>query len=153
DGALHGRDRLQWVDVRESRETRHPLVEARVVLHGAGAQRIEARIDRVVLLGEPRVVPHHLRLREARQADWPLARDTAEAAPDCGRLRQVDPGAASRVLLEEQRLLDLQAAIAADGRTASLGIGAEVTHGLAPIAHDSTCVRAVAKASMSASVV
>ena len=40
-GALHGRLRLQRVDVREARQTRHLLVQARVVLHRARAQRIE----------------------------------------------------------------------------------------------------------------
>ena len=39
---LRGRNRLQRVDVGESRQARHFLVEARIVLHRAGAQRIES---------------------------------------------------------------------------------------------------------------
>ncbi|MDF2973271.1 MAG: hypothetical protein K0R61_3721 [Microvirga sp.] len=48
--ALHGGDRLQRMHVGEAGQTRHALVEARIVLHGAGAERKEARVDAVVLL-------------------------------------------------------------------------------------------------------
>ena len=43
--ALHGRDRLQRMDVGEARQPRHLLVEARIVLHRARAERIEPGVD------------------------------------------------------------------------------------------------------------
>src|SRR5262249_12558182 len=113
--ALDSRDRLQRMDIREAREPRHPLVETRVMFHCAGAQWIQPGIDRVILLREARVVPHHLWLREAGQADRALARDAAEPALDSRRLGQVDAGPTGRVLLEDEQLLDLETAIAADG--------------------------------------
>ena len=48
--ARHGGDRLQRMDVGEARQPRHLLVEARIVLHRAGAEREEAGVDAVVLL-------------------------------------------------------------------------------------------------------
>ena len=54
--------RLQRMDVGEARQPRHLLVEARVVLHRARAERVEAGVDRVVLLRQPREVAHRLRL-------------------------------------------------------------------------------------------
>ena len=47
--ALHRLLRLQRVDVGEARQPRHLLVEARVVLHRARAEREQAEVDRVVL--------------------------------------------------------------------------------------------------------
>ena len=65
--------------VGEARQARHALVEARIVLHGAGAEREEARVDAVVHLAEAHVVAHGLGLGEARQADGLLALQPAEA--------------------------------------------------------------------------
>ena len=45
---LHRLLRLQRMDIAESRQTRHLLVETRIVLHRARAERIKSRIDRVV---------------------------------------------------------------------------------------------------------
>ena len=115
DRAGHRRQRLQRVDVAEARQPRHLLVEARVVLHGAGAERIEPGVDRVVLLGEPHIVAHRLRLGQAGQVDRRLPGMLAEARLRLGRLRQVDAGHIVPAGLEDQRLLDLQAAIAGEG--------------------------------------
>ena len=114
--ALHGRDRLQGMQVADAGQARHLLVDARVVLHGARAQRIDAHVDGVVLLAEPRVVLHHLRLGEAGQADLAGAAQAVQAVLHLRRLRQVDAAAAGLAHLEDQRLLDLQRAVAGEGR-------------------------------------
>ena len=46
--ALGGGLRGQGVQVGEAGQARHFLIETGVVLHGARAQRIKARVDRVV---------------------------------------------------------------------------------------------------------
>ena len=117
------RQRLQRVDVGEAGQPRHLLVEARVVLHRAGAERIEPDVDRVVLLGEPHVVAHRLRLGEAGQVDRRLAAMLAEPRRRLRRLRQIDAGHVVPADLEEQRLLDLQAAIAGEGARLRVGRG------------------------------
>ena len=67
--ALHGLLRLQRMDVAEARQPRHLLVQPRVVLHRARAERIEPAVDRVVLARQAHVVAHRLRLGESRQSD------------------------------------------------------------------------------------
>ena len=56
--------RLLRMQVREER--RNPIVDLRVVLHGAGAEWVHARVDGVVELGEVREMTNHLRLAELR---------------------------------------------------------------------------------------
>jgi len=46
------------MEILETRQRRHRFVNARVVLHRARAQRIEAEIDRERAMRETRVVPH-----------------------------------------------------------------------------------------------
>ena len=41
---------------RQALDARHLLVDARIVFHGAGAQRIQAQIDRVVVRRQAREV-------------------------------------------------------------------------------------------------
>ena len=99
--ALHGRDRLQRMEVADAGEARHLLVDARIVLHGARAQRVDAHVDGVVLLAEPRVVLHDLRLGQARQADLAGAAQAVEAilrpsAAPAGRRRSVPAGPSRR---------------------------------------------------------
>ena len=55
-GALRQRFRLVGMRPGQAFDARHQLVDARVVLHGAGAQRIHAVIDGVVPGGEAREV-------------------------------------------------------------------------------------------------
>ena len=115
DGAGHGGERLQRMDVAEAGQPRHALVEARVVLHGARAQRKDPGIDAVVLLAEPHVVAHGLRLAEAGQPDRLGALELAEARRELRRLLQIDAGRIGAPDLEDQRLLDGEPAIAAEG--------------------------------------
>ena len=77
--ALHGRDRLQGMDVAEAGQPRHALVEAGIVLHGAGAERKQPGVDAEVLLRQAHVMAHGLGLGEAGQADVALALEPAEA--------------------------------------------------------------------------
>ena len=113
----HGRGRLQRMEVGETGQPRQLLVEARVVLHRARAERVEPAVDRVVLLRQPGEMAHHLRLAEARQADRVLPFEPAEpgAKPPAGSGRST-PQRPGYVLLEQQRLLDLQPAVAAERR-------------------------------------
>src|SRR5690242_7933865 len=112
--ALHRRYGLQRVDVGKAGEPRHLLVEAGVVLHRARTERVETAVDRVILLRQPREMPHDLRLAETGEADRALAIEPAQSRCDWGRLRQIDAAMPRRILLEQQRFLDLQTAIAAD---------------------------------------
>src|SRR6185437_14797760 len=139
------------MEVGEARQSRQLLVEPRIVLHGARAQRIEAGVDGVVLLRQPGEMAYHLRLAEARQADRPTPAQAAQPVGDLGRLGQVDAAAPGLVALEEQRLLDLEAAIAAD-RAGDRRLAAEGAERLAPFAHRSTSLRPRANAAMSSSV-
>ena len=65
--ALHLVLVLVGVQVAEAGQAGHLVVELRVVLHRARAQRVEAQVDGVVQLREPGVVAHHLRLGELGQ--------------------------------------------------------------------------------------
>src|ERR1044071_6832677 len=112
--AVHRRYRLQRVDVGKPGEPRHLLVEAGVVLHRARTERVQTAVDRVVLLRQPREMAHDLWLAETGEADRSLAVEPAQPRRDRGRLRQIATAMTGRALLEQQRFLDLQAAIAAD---------------------------------------
>ena len=67
--ALHRVGRLQRVDVGEAGHPRDLLVEPRIVLHRARAEREQAEVDRVILAAEAGIVAHRLGLGEAGQAD------------------------------------------------------------------------------------
>ena len=82
--ALGGGARRQGMQVAEAGQPRHFLVQARIVLHGAGAQRIKPRIDGVILPRQPHIMADHFRLAEARQADGALAAQAAQ--PRLGHL-------------------------------------------------------------------
>jgi hypothetical protein len=56
------------VEVGEAVDARDPLVQARVVLHRAGAERVHAEIDVVVPRRDAREVAHHVGLGHFRQA-------------------------------------------------------------------------------------
>src|SRR3546814_374509 len=75
--ALHGIDGGERVDIGKARQPRDLLVEARVVLHRARAEREQPEVDRVILAAEPRIMPHRLGLGEAGQADGGRAFQTA----------------------------------------------------------------------------
>src|SRR5438552_9429030 len=92
--------RLQRMDVGEPGQACQFLVEPRVVLHRAGAERIEPGVYRVVLLRKPREVPHDLRLAKPRQTDLPLPFEAAEAVVEQRGLGQIDAAMPRRILLE-----------------------------------------------------
>ena len=66
--ALLERDGLHGVSRGEAREACRPLVELRVVLHGAGAERVETQVDRCVPGREASEVAHHIDLGDLGQA-------------------------------------------------------------------------------------
>ncbi len=114
------------------------------MLHRAGAERIEPGIDGVVLLAEPHIVAHRLGLGQAGQVDRRFPRLCAEPGPCRRSLGEVHAGYVIAADLEEQRLLDLQAAIAGKGAlgTAVARLGGR--RGTALFVHDSTSFRAAA---------
>ena len=114
--ALHGRDRLQGMNVADAGQPRHALVEAGIVLHGAGAEREQPGVDAEVLLRQAHVMAHGLGLGEAGQADLALALEPAETRRERLRLVEIDAGRVDAADLEDQRLLLLQRAVAGEGR-------------------------------------
>src|SRR5829696_10361947 len=68
---MYLRFRLERVQSGETRNYRGGLVGARVVLHRAGAQRVESRVDALVLAREVGVVTDHGGLVHLREA-WLL---------------------------------------------------------------------------------
>ena len=76
--ALRERFRLIGMRFGDAFQARDELVDARVVLHGAGAERIHAEIDRVVPGGEAREVADDLDLGELGQSGCFGARGVAE---------------------------------------------------------------------------
>jgi hypothetical protein len=67
--SLHRLLRLERVDVGESRQPRHLLVEARIMLHRTGAKRKQPEVDGVILARQTGVVAHRFRLAEAGQVE------------------------------------------------------------------------------------
>ena len=66
-GALRERFGLIGMRPRQALDARHLLIDARVVLHGAGAERIEAEVDRVILRGEAREVANGVHFAHFRK--------------------------------------------------------------------------------------
>ena len=111
--ARHGRLRLQRMDVAEAGQPRHLLVQPRIVLHGARAERKHSGVDAVVHARQPHVVAHRLRLGEAGQAGL-LALQAAEPRLEFLRLVDVDAGHLGAADLEDQRFLDAQRPVAGE---------------------------------------
>ena len=78
------------MDVGESGQPRQLLIEPGVVLHRAGAQRVEPAVDCIVLLRQPREVTYHLRLAQAGQSDRPPPLQPAKARLERSGLSQID---------------------------------------------------------------
>ena len=90
---------LVRVQVREAGQPRGALVDARVVLHRAGAERVEAGVDAEVAVGEVREVAHDLVLGQLGQARRLLA---GERRRNLGHRQPVvrdAPGPAARLAL------------------------------------------------------
>src|SRR5882762_8599170 len=145
------------MEVADAGQAGHLLVDPGIVLHGARAQRIDAHVDGVVLLAEPRVVLHHLRFAEPRQADLAGAAQPVQAILDLGRLRQVDAAAARLAHLEDQRLLDLQRAVTGEGGGCGGRVGGDAARTtlrtVERLDHHSTSLRAAISGPMPCSVV
>jgi hypothetical protein len=101
--ALHGFLRLQRVRLGEARHSRDRFVDFRVELHGAGAERIKARIHAEIALRQSEVVAHHIELRQLGQTAirahflrWEIARGHVAR-------RQVHSGASGRAQLIDGR--------------------------------------------------
>src|SRR5579863_8881879 len=95
---------------RKTFQPRHQFVDARVVLHGAGAQRIHAEVDGVVPGGKPGEVADHVDLTDLREAVDLTA--YVLRAERLGRIyrrhverRKLVPVLAGRAELEDQRLV------------------------------------------------
>ena len=101
--ALDGFFGLQGVDTGEARQSRQFLMDAGVILHGAGAQGVEAVIDAVGLLGQFGVMALHVDFRQLGQ----LGRGTAQEFRRQGVLRggaggQQGTAAAGRASFKQQ---------------------------------------------------
>src|SRR5260370_24275744 len=133
----------------KARKPRHLLVEPRVVLQRERTERVEAAVDRVILLRQPGEMAHDLRLAEPGKADRAAPFEPAQARAEGRRFGQIDAAMAGRILLEEERLLDLQPAVAAH-RADRLGpCGGGRAQRLAPLAHCSPSLSAAANRSIS----
>ena len=120
EGSLTTLDLLMRVKIAESRQRGQQLVDPRVVLHGAGAERVEARVDAEVAGGELREVAQQLRLRKLRKP-WRLP--PAELGRDLDRRevvpRERRPTAARPGLLVEE--LHVSLSFISGPRVAELG--------------------------------
>ena len=114
--ALCGLLRLQWVEIAETREPRHLLVETRIVLHRARAERIEAGVDRIVHARQAHIVADNLWLRQSREPNRPLAAQIAQRAARYFRRRNIDAADARAAELEEQRFLMVEPTVARNRR-------------------------------------
>ena len=79
----------------EAIEPRHEFVYARVVLHGAGAQRIHPQVDGVVPGGKPREVAEDFDLADFGES--PATSSRAWSAPNtaCGSAAGTSSGGSS----------------------------------------------------------
>ena len=103
------------MDVGEAGQPRHLLVEPRIVLHRARAEREQAEVDRIILPAEPGVMAHRLRLGEAGKADRPVAFEPGEAVRAADAASKSTPRRLGIADLEQQRLFEHQPAIAGQG--------------------------------------
>ena len=121
-GSLVGDERVQ---VREARQSGGPLVELRVELHRARAQRVEPGVDREVELGQVDVVPDDIRLvhlGQGRRRDAPgLVRQPGQGV---GRRMRDLATASSRAAALEDRRLQARAGDAHRTATGSAGMPA-----------------------------
>ena len=77
--ALRGRNGLERMNIGKARQTGHLLIEARVVLHRARSEWINAGVDRIVVARQTDVMAHCLGLGEARQIESASARARSQS--------------------------------------------------------------------------
>ena len=93
---------LVRMEVAEAGQVHDPLVHARVVLHRAGAERVEARVDAEVAVGERGEVADEVGLRDLGQARRRLRRSSSGHL----RLRQVVARQRARATARLRLLVD-----------------------------------------------
>ena len=110
-----------WISPKPG-QPRHFLVQARIVLHRARAERKDAGVDRVVLLREAHIVANGLRLGKTRQADGspPLQACPAASSVSSGSSKST-PVRLRRADLENKRLLNGKTAVAREGSDVDAG--------------------------------
>ncbi len=109
--------RLQGMQVGKAGHARDLLVQARIVLHRARAEREDAAVDRVVLARKARVVSDRLRLGQAGQAQ--VGGTGLRSEPRCCiRIAggKVDAASVLVAKFEEQFLFEHERPVAGDGR-------------------------------------
>ena len=92
---LHASPGLERVGVREARQARQRLAESGVVLHRAGAERVEAAVDTEVAMGESLVVAHDVELRELGQGEVvakQISGSSVRGTSSSGNVTAVRPG-------------------------------------------------------------
>ncbi len=113
--ALHRLFRLQRMNVGEARKSRHLLVEARIMLHRAGAERENAGVDGVILLRQADIMAYGLRLRKPRQTNGLAPRENSEPRFGLQRLFEIDAARRRRPDLENERLLNRKTPVTREG--------------------------------------
>ena len=150
--ALYRFLRLQGMNVRKTRQSRHFLIQARIVFHGAGAERIEPAVDRIIHPRQADIVANHLGLRQAGKTDGVLATLPAEAGfRDLG-LRQINPRHAIAAKFENQALFMIEAAIPGNGCRRSFRHSGYCGRTALIVHHASTFFSAAARSAQSSSV-
>ena len=100
-------DRLQRMDVGEARQPRHLLVQARIVLHRARAERIEPAVDRVVLAATGARSGASLSGSERPGRPIGALRSSPPSRSRIGSgIGKIDAGHVGAADLEDQRLFD-----------------------------------------------
>ena len=82
--------------IQEARQAGGAMRAARVVLHGARAERVEAVVDGEVASRQPGVVAHHLQFRHLRQRRRRSAQAAGRQVVDGARRRLLGRGATTR---------------------------------------------------------
>ncbi|GAN00232.1 hypothetical protein U91I_03897 [alpha proteobacterium U9-1i] len=113
--ALDRGGRLQRMQIRETFHARDALVQARIVLHRARAEREETKIDRVILLRQTHVMADRFGLGEPRQSQRRFPLQAAERILTAFRLRQINARRLGVTDFKDQLLGLQQAAIAGGG--------------------------------------
>ena len=157
--ALHGRNRLERVNVGKAGHPRHLFIEPGVVLHRARTERKQPQIDRVVLAAEPRVMTHRFGLGQAGQVE----RSTAQAGGQFGHRRrhfaiEIDAATPDFANLEQQLFFKVKRAVAGEGCRHCAFVCASDTHrgppaGWIQVVHAKTSSSARPRFSISSGVV
>ncbi len=122
--ALHGGLRLQGMNIGKARQPRHRLVEAGIMLHRAGAKRINPGVDRIIQPRQPHIMAYRLGLAQARKAGRFLAFERAEPKFEWQGFVEIDAGILRTAYFKDKPFLDFEAAIACEGfRIRRLGSG------------------------------